>query len=132
MSSLNSSLKYHPHGRSLIGGESVEPAGATFESHSRIDGSYLGTFVNVSADQARSALKLARGAFHETAVLSPRTPDDHAGLLMEVSRAFEARLGLMAVNLTNLKQFFHCIKQKVLWTAAHEIENACLHRQQLN
>src|SRR5712692_6968490 len=83
---------YKPHGRSLINGAPAEAAGATFDSHSRLDGSHLGTFVSASSDQVRSALKLAREAFFETAVLSPRTPDDHARLLMEVSRAFEARL----------------------------------------
>jgi NADP-dependent aldehyde dehydrogenase len=83
---------YRPHGRSLIDGVPVEPAGTTFESRSRIDGTLLGTFTNASDDQVRTALKLGAGAFFETAVLSPRTPDDQAKLLMEILRAFEARL----------------------------------------
>src|SRR5262245_42469887 len=87
-----SGLNYKPHGRSLINGSPVESAGATFESHSRLDGSHLGTFVSATSDQARAALKLAREAFFKTAVLEPQSPDDHARLLTEVSRAFEARL----------------------------------------
>src|SRR5689334_2785027 len=83
---------YKPHGRSLINGGPVEPDGATFESQSRLDGSNLGTFTSASATQVRNALKLASAAFFETTVLAPKTPDDHARLLMEISKAFEARL----------------------------------------
>src|ERR1051326_3415484 len=85
-------LNYTPHGHSLIDGAPAEPFGTRFESRSRLDGSLLGTFVSASPAQAGTALKLAREAFFETTVLSPRTPDDQARLLMEVSRAFEARL----------------------------------------
>ena len=87
-----STISYRPHGRSLINGAPAEPAGRTFESRSRIDGSHLGTFASASDDQVRTALNLAAGAFFETAVLSPRTADDQARLLLEVARAFEARL----------------------------------------
>src|SRR5262249_51506821 len=71
-------LTYEPHGRSLINGVAVEPAGKTFESRSRIDGSRLGTFTSASDGQIHTALNLAAAAFFETAVLSPRTVDDHA------------------------------------------------------
>src|SRR5207244_2870789 len=87
-----STISYKPHGRSLINGAPAEPARRTFESRSRIDGSHLGTFASASDDQVRTALNLAAGAFFETAVLSPLTADDHARLLLEVARAFEARL----------------------------------------
>jgi len=85
-------LTYEPHGRSLINGVAVEPAGKTFESRSRIDGSRLGTFTSASDGQIHTALNLAAAAFFETAVLSPRTVDDHAHLLLEILHAFEARM----------------------------------------
>lgn len=85
-------ISYTPHGRSLINGAPVDPEGGTFESRSRLDGSHLGTFTSASEGQVRTALRLAAAAFFDTAVLTPRTPDDHARLLTEVAQAFEARL----------------------------------------
>jgi len=85
-------MTYKPHGLSLINGVPADPAGATYESRSRLDGSLLGTFTSASDDQVRAALALAADAFYETTVVNPRRPEDHARLLNEIAISMESRL----------------------------------------
>jgi len=85
-------MSYTPHGCSLINGQSAPKEGGSFESRSRVDGSLLGTFTSASSGQVSQALDLATAALFETTVVAPRTADDHARLLTEVGKSFEARL----------------------------------------